>query len=180
MSSLQRRFGLATDLTPFICHSVLLIVHLLSFIRVMCPAHFHLVLVTYWTMFAFTFTFHLSRRLADLWGTTVEFTTNSLHSLFFSAFRSVMFHSRPVHSLMLSTHRFLCLPLRLPHRLVGLVVRRPSRERKVPGSNPACGRIFSGSSHTSDLNIGTPVATLPGAWRYRVSAGTGQPGVSIL
>ena len=25
-----------------------------------------------------------------------------------------MFHSRPVHSLMLSAHRFLCLPLRLP------------------------------------------------------------------
>ena len=65
-------------------------------------------------------------------------------------------------------------------RLVGLVVRRPPRERKVPGSNPACAGIFSGSSHTSDLNIGTPVATLPGAWRYRVSAGTGRPGVSIL
>ena len=65
-------------------------------------------------------------------------------------------------------------------RLVGLVVRRPPRERKIPGSNPACGGIFSGSSHTSDLNIGTPVATLPGAWRYRVSAGTGRPGVSIL
>ena len=39
---------------------------------------------------------------------------------------------------------------------------------------------FSGSSHTSDLKIGTPVATLPGAWHYRVSAGTGRPGVSIL
>ena len=65
-------------------------------------------------------------------------------------------------------------------RLVGLVVRRPPREWKVPGSNPACAGIFSGSSHTSDLNTGTPVATLPGAWRYRVSAGTGRPGVSIL
>ena len=40
--------------------------------------------------------------------------------------------------------------------------------------------IFSGSSHTSDLKMGDPVATLPGAWRYRVSTGTGQPGVSIL
>ena len=40
--------------------------------------------------------------------------------------------------------------------------------------------IFSGSSHTSDSKIGTPVATLPDAWRYRVSAGTGRPGVSIL
>ena len=68
----------------------------------------------------------------------------------------------------------------VPYRLVGLVVRRPPRERKIPGSNPACARIFSGSSHTNDSKIGTPVATLPGAWRDRVSAGTGRPGVSIL
>ena len=66
------------------------------------------------------------------------------------------------------------------YRLLGLVVRCQPQERKVPGLNPACARIFSGSSHTSDLNIGTPVATLPGAWHYRVSAGTGRPGVSIL
>ena len=64
--------------------------------------------------------------------------------------------------------------------LVGLVVRCPPRERKIPGSNPACDGIFSGSSHTSDLKIGTPGATLPGAWRYRVSTGTGWPGVNIL
>ena len=50
MSSLQRRFGLPTDLTPSVCHSVLLIVHLFSFIRAMSPALFHCVLVTYWTM----------------------------------------------------------------------------------------------------------------------------------
>ena len=70
--------------------------------------------------------------------------------------------------------------LLIKHRLVGQVVRRPPRERKVPGSNPACAGIFSGSSHTSDLKIGTPVATLTGAWRYRVSTGTGRTGVSIL
>ena len=35
--------------------------------------------------------------------------------------------------------------------LVGLVVRRPPRERKIPGSNPACAGIFSGLSHTSDF-----------------------------
>ena len=57
---------------------------------------------------------YLSRSLADRWGTTVDFTTRFLHSLRFSAFRSMMFHSRPVHSLMLPSHRFLCLPLRLP------------------------------------------------------------------
>ena len=61
-----------------------------------------------------------------------------------------------------------------------LYSRGPPRERKIPGSNPACAGIFSGSSHTSDLKTGTPVATLPGAWRYRVSVGTGWPGVSIL
>ena len=46
-----------------------------------------------------------------------------------------------------------------------------------PGLESRLRRDFSGSSHTSDLNIGTPVATLPGAWHYRVSAGTGRPGV---
>ena len=70
--------------------------------------------------------------------------------------------------------------LAIRDRLVGLVVRRPPRERKIPGSNLVCAWIFSGSSHTSDSKIDTPVATLPGAWRYRVSAGTGRPGVRIL
>ena len=63
---------------------------------------------------------------------------------------------------------------------IRVLLSEPPRERKIPGSNPACDGIFSGSSHTSDLKIGTPVATLPGAWRYRVSAGTGRLGVSIL
>ena len=46
--------------------------------------------------------------------------------------------------------------------------------------NPACAGIFPGPSHPGDFKIGTPVATLPGAFRYRVSAGTGWPGVGIL
>ena len=41
-------------------------------------------------------------------------------------------------------------------------------------------RLSRGSSHTNDLKISTPTATLPGAWRYRVSAGTGWPDVSTL
>ena len=57
---------------------------------------------------------YLSRSLVDSWGTSVDFTTSVLHSLRFSAFRSMIFHSRPVHFLMLSSHRFLCLPLCLP------------------------------------------------------------------
>ena len=63
---------------------------------------------------------------------------------------------------------------------LALWLRRPPRERKMPGSNPPCAGIFPGSSHTSDLKIGIPVATLPGAWLYRVSAGTGWPDVSVL
>ena len=43
-----------------------------------------------------------------------------------------------------------------------------------------CHRSFSRSSHASYLENGTPVATLSGTWRYRTSAGTGQPSVSIL
>ena len=66
------------------------------------------------------------------------------------------------------------------HRHVGLVVKTSVSKAEDPSSNPAHADIFPGSSHTSDLQNGTPVATLPGAWRYRVSVGTGRPGVSIL
>ena len=59
------------------------------------------------------------------------------------------------------------------HRLVGLVVKASASRAEDPG-------IFPGSIHTSDSKISTPVAALPGAWRYRVSTGTGRPGVSIL
>ena len=57
---------------------------------------------------------HLSRSQADIWGIIVDLTTSFLHSLRFSALGSMIFHSRPVHFLMLSSHRFLCLLLRLP------------------------------------------------------------------
>ena len=50
-----------------------------------------------------------------------------------------------------------------PAASLALWLRRPPGERKIPGLNLACD--FSGSSHTSDLKIGTPVATLPVAWR---------------
>ena len=64
--------------------------------------------------------------------------------------------------------------------LVGLVVKVSASRAEEPGFESRWRRDFSGSSHTSDLNTGIPVATLPGAWRSRVSAGTGRPGVSIL
>ena len=72
------------------------------------------------------------------------------------------------------------LPLPSPYRLAGLVVKASASGAEDPGFESRLRRDFSGSSHTSDSNIGTPVATLSGAWHYRVSTGTGRPGVSIL
>ena len=65
-------------------------------------------------------------------------------------------------------------------RLGGLVDKASASGAEDPGFESRLRWDFSGSSHTSDLKIGTPVTTLPGAWHYRVSTGTGRPGVSIL
>ena len=59
-------------------------------------------------------------------------------------------------------------------RLVGLVVKASASTAAHPGSDPRLRRgDFSGSSHSSDLEIGNSVATLPSARQYRVSNGTG-------
>ena len=65
-------------------------------------------------------------------------------------------------------------------RLAGLEVKASASGAEDPGFESRLRRDFSGPSHTSDLKIGTSVVTLPGAWQYRVSGGTGLPGVSIL
>ena len=58
--------------------------------------------------------------------------------------------------------------------LVGLVVRCLAWEREDPGMTPLhC-------SHTSDVETGTPVATLPGVLMSGVIVRTGRPGVTIL
>ena len=69
----------------------------------------------------------------------------------------------------------------LDYHLTGQVVKASaSRAADLAFDSCLCCGDFSGSSHTSVLKIGTLVATLPDTWRYRVSAGTGWPGVSIL
>ena len=68
----------------------------------------------------------------------------------------------------------------LHDRLVSLVVKASASGEEDPWFESRLRPDFSGSSHISDFKIGTPVATLSGAWSYRVSAGTGRPGVSIL
>ena len=60
------------------------------------------------------------------------------------------------------------------------MVKTSASRIEDPTFEYSLGQDFSGSSHASDLKIGTPVATLPGTWHCRVSAGTGQPGVSTL
>ena len=51
-----------------------------------------------------------------LWtvGAPHDVTTNLRHSSLSSAFLTVSLSPKPVHSQMLSSHRFLCLPLLLP------------------------------------------------------------------
>ena len=49
------------------------------------------------------------------------------------------------------------------HRLAGLVVKASASRAEDPGFESRLRRDFSGSSHTSDLKIDFPVATLPGA-----------------
>ena len=46
---------------------------------------------------------------------------------------------------------------------------------KDPGFESCLRVFFSGSSHTSDSKIGTPVATLPGAWRFGSALGLVGP-----
>ena len=67
------------------------------------------------------------------------------------------------------------------YRLVRLVVRGPPRERQTWVRFTLFALdLFPWSSHTSDLKTGTPEDTLSGAWRYKVSAGTGWSVVSIM
>ena len=58
------------------------------------------------------------------------------------------------------------------YRLVDLVVKASASRAENPGFESRWRRdFFPGSSRTNDFKIDTPVATLPGAWRYRASAG---------
>ena len=57
---------------------------------------------------------HLSLNSEDRFGTTDDFTTSFPHCPLFSTAPCNLANSRPVHSLMLSSHLLLCLPCLLP------------------------------------------------------------------
>ena len=61
-------------------------------------------------------------------------------------------------------------PIRTAWLAQWLTVKASASRAEDPGFESRLRGDFSRSSHTSDLKIGIPVATLPGAWRYRVSA----------
>ena len=57
---------------------------------------------------------HLSLDHERRWGTKNDFVTSFLHFSLFSTALWDLVNSRPLHSLMLSSHFFLCLPCLLP------------------------------------------------------------------
>ena len=68
-----------------------------------------------------------------------------------------------------------------PIRHVGLVVKASASRAEDPGFDSRLHHgDFSGSSDTSDLKTGAPVATLTSACCYRVSTGNGWTDVNIL
>ena len=70
---------------------------------------------------------HLTLNCEGRWGTTDDFATSFLHFPLFSTALWDFPNSRPVHSLMLSSHLFLCLPFLLPTFTVPcmMVLARP-------------------------------------------------------
>ena len=72
------------------------------------------------------------------------------------------------------------LPFLPANRLGGLMIKPSASRAEDPGFESRLLRDFPGLSHTSYLKNWHTGVTLPGAWRYRVSAGTGWPSVSLL
>ena len=76
---------------------------------------------------SFCYHHHQSLNREGCWGTTDDFATSFLHFSLFSAALWDLPNSRPVHSLMLSSHLFLCPPCLLPPFTVPckMVLARP-------------------------------------------------------
>ena len=77
---------------------------------------------------------HLSLNYKGRWGTTDDLTTSFLHFSPFSTALWDLTNSRPVHSLMLSSPLFLCLPCLLPPFTVPckMILARPDEHETWP------------------------------------------------
>ena len=89
----------------------------------------------------------------------------------------VSFHLIPLT--ILQCHVFLGHLNSPDYSLIDLVIKA-SASRAEDTEFDSCLHRAIILSPTTDFGIDTPVATLPGAWHYRVSAWTGWPGVSVL
>ena len=92
---------------------------------------------------------------------------------------------QPLWSASSDLSRYVLMTVSPPFldRLVILVVNASTSRAEDPGfESPLTTGFFSPGRFIPRTlkSIGTLVATLPGSWCYRVSAGTGRPGVSIL
>ena len=88
--------------------------------------------VFYTDMFYTSLSSHLSLNREGRWGTTDDFTF--LHFFLFSTALWDLANSRPVHSLMLSSHLFLCLLCLFPPFTVPckMVLTRPNERETRP------------------------------------------------
>ena len=77
---------------------------------------------------------HQSLNREGRWGTTDDFATSFLHCSLFSTALWDLVKSRPVHSLMLSSHLFLCLPCLLSPFTAPckVVLARPNERETLP------------------------------------------------
>ena len=77
---------------------------------------------------------HLSLNREGCWGIRDDFATSFLHFSLFSTALWDLLNSRPVHSLMLFSHLFLCLPCLLPPftEPCKMVLARPDEQETRP------------------------------------------------
>ena len=77
---------------------------------------------------------HLSLNCKSRWGTADDFTTSFLHFSLFSTALLELANSRPVYSLKLSSHIFICLPCPLPLSTVPckMVLARSDKRETCP------------------------------------------------
>ena len=102
---------------------------------------------------------HLFLNREGHWGTKEDFTTSFIHFSLFSTTRWDSANSRPVHSLMLSFHLFLCLPCLLPLFTVPskTVLARPDERKTCP---------YHFSLHLFKRSLCGPIACWILAWTY--------------
>ena len=82
----------------------------------------------------------MTSQLYKFWWSAVELLMDSFH-----CYRRPRYDLFPYLSSCMCVSLCVCVSVCVLHcvyRLVGLVMRRPPRERKIPGSNPVCAGIF--------------------------------------